>query len=122
MFKAGHLHRANLTETPGMPAFSIDIHYQVRTDATEGQMVHFHILGEVQGTPFEESVELHRDTVFNFASTLTRIAEKHGLHPKFGAVLAHHKEYDQMFEDIRSQVHGVSGEAINFDHLRQDGF
>lgn len=122
MFKAGHLHRANLAETPGAPAFSIDIHYQVRTDSTEGQMVHFRILGEVQGKPFEESVELHRDTVFNFASTLTRTAEKHGLHPTFGAVVTNHKEYDQMFEDIRSQVHGVSGESVNFDHLRQDGF
>ncbi|MDO8697504.1 MAG: DUF5064 domain-containing protein [Pseudomonadales bacterium RIFCSPLOWO2_12_59_9] len=122
MFEPGHLHRANLPNMPGMPEFAVDIYYEVRNDPEQGMMMHFRMVGDINAQSFEEEFELHRDTAFNFASSITRIAAKHGLHPSFGAVLRNHKEYDLMFEDIREKLKAVPGEAVNLDHLLKDGF
>jgi hypothetical protein len=32
-----------------------------------------------------------------------------------------HKEYDAIFEDIRTRLNAKPGEAVNLDHLEQDG-
>lgn len=119
MFEPGHLHRASL---PGMPEFAVDIHYEVRNDPVQGVMMHFRMEGSISGSPFTEEFELHRDTAFNFASSITRIAIKHGFHPGFGAVLRDHQEYDLMFEDIRKKLKAMPGEPVNLDHLLKDGF
>jgi hypothetical protein len=42
-------------------------------------MLHMCLRGEVAGEAFEERVELHRDTAFNFASVASRLAQKHGV-------------------------------------------
>ena len=122
MFEPGHLHRANTIASGDMPLFSVDLFYEVRQDPNEGPMLHMRLQGQVNGQAFEEVFELHRDTAFNFASAITRIAGKHGLHPNFGPVLRNHKEYDLMFEDIRNKLKAVPGEPVNLDHLLKDGF
>ncbi len=122
MFEPGHLHRSSTGGMPGIPEFSVDVRYDVRNDPAEGAMLHFRMTGEIEGKPFEDEFELHRDTAFNFASAITRIAGKHGLHPNFGPVLRNHKEYDLMFEDIRNKLKAVPGEPVNLDHLLKDGF
>lgn len=122
MFEPGHLHRTNLPNMPGMPEFAVDIYYEVRNDAEQGMMMHFRMAGNFAGNVFEDEFELHRDTAFNFASSITRLAAKHGFHPAFGAVLRNHKEYDLMFEDIREKLKAVPGEPVNLDHLLKDGF
>lgn len=122
MFKPGHLHRSSDGTMPGMPEFSADIYYDVRNDPAQGPMMHFRMVGEIDGKPFEDEFELYRDTAFNFASSIGRIAAKHGLHARFGAVLRNHKEYDQMFEDIRAKLKAVPGEPVDLDHLLADGF
>ncbi len=61
--------------------------------------------------------ELPRDTAFNFASDATRVAQKHGLHPKFGAITRVHKEYDAMFEDIRAKLHAHPGEPVDLERI-----
>jgi hypothetical protein len=119
MFEPGHLHRTNL---PGMPEFAVDIYYEVRNDAEQGMMMHFRMVGNFAGNAFEDEFELHRDTAFNFASSITRLAAKHGFHPAFGAVLRNHQEYDQMFDDIREKLKAIPGEPVNLDHLLKDGF
>lgn len=119
MFEPGHLHRANL---PGMPEFAVDIYYQVRNDPEQGTMMHFRMAGNIAGNVFEDEFELHRDTAFNFASSITRLATKHGFHPAFGAVLRNHKEYDLMFDDIREKLKAHPGDPVNLDHLLKDGF
>lgn len=104
MFEPGHLHLVSL---PGLDQQDINIHirYEVRQNAESGAYVHFDMDGEIDGKPFSDSFELPRDTAFNFASDATRVAQKHGLHPKFGAITRVHKEYDAMFEDIRAKLH-----------------
>jgi hypothetical protein len=119
MFAPGHLHRSNL---PGMPEFAADIYYEVRNDPEQGIMMHFRMVGDIGGNSFNDEFELHRDTAFNFASSITRLAAKHGFHPAFGAVLRNHKEYDLMFEDIREKLKAIPGEPVNLDHLLKDGF
>lgn len=96
MFEPGHLHLVSL---PGLDQQDINIHirYEVRQNAESGAYVHFDMDGEIDGKPFSDSFELPRDTAFNFASDATRVAQKHGLHPKFGAITRVHKEYDAMF-------------------------
>ena len=122
MFEPGHLHRANLPSMPGVQEFALDLYYEVRPDPVEGLMLHFRMTGEIDGKPFAEEFQLHRDTAFNFASTATRIAAKHGLHPSFGAVLRNHHEYDLMFADIREKLKAHPGDPVNLDHLLKDGF
>lgn len=119
MFEPGHLHRNNL---PGMPESAVDIYYDVRNDPEQGMMMHFRMVGDITGKSFTDEFELHRDTAFNFASRITRLAIKHGFHPTFGAVLRDHQEYDLMFEDIRQKLKALPGESVNLDHLLKDGF
>lgn len=123
MFEPGHLHRASLPGgMPGVPEFAVDLYYQVRPDPVEGLMLDFRMTGEINGKAFEEEFHLHRDTAFNFASSVSRLAAKHGLPQSFGAVLRNHHEYDLMFDDIREKLKAHSGDPVNLDHLLKDGF
>jgi len=61
MFEPGHFHRSNSVATADIPLYAIDLHYDIRQDAAEGPMLHMTLKGEVDGTAFEESFELHRD-------------------------------------------------------------
>lgn len=121
MFEPGHLHRANTVATTEAPLFSVDLHYEVRQDPTEGPMLHMRMHGQVEGKVFEEIFELHRDTAFNFASVATRLAHKHGLPTNSSLIMRSHAEYDLMFEDIRAKLGAQSGEPVNLDHLEKDG-
>ncbi|MEO4048241.1 DUF5064 family protein [Pseudomonas sp. CAU 1711] len=119
MFEPGHWHRASLS---GEADYSVDLYYEVRSDPREGQMVHFRMRGQVEGKAFEEEFELHRDTAFNFASVVTRIAARHGLPTEHSPIMRSHDEFDRMFEDIRAKLGTKPGEAVNFDHLERDRF
>lgn len=121
MFEPGHLHRDNLPGLPGQPEYSIDFYYEVRQDAKEGPMLHGRLVGEIEGKAFEETFEMHRDTAFNFASVISRLVAKHGLHPNHSPIMREHKEYDAIFEDIRAKLQAKPGDVVNFDHLEEDG-
>ncbi|WXL27241.1 DUF5064 family protein [Ectopseudomonas mendocina] len=122
MFKPGHWHHANTVVTAETPAYSVDLFYEVRQDAVEGAMLHMRLDGEVGGKAFSETFELHRDSAYNFASVVSRLAHKHGL-PTATSMIKHgHHEYDLVYEDIRAKLGAKPGEAINLDHLSKDGF
>ncbi len=121
MFEPGHLHRSNLPGENGQPGYSIDFYYEVRQDPQEGAMLHGRLVGEIDGQHFEEVFEMHRDTAFNFASVISRLVAKHGLHPNASPIMRAHQEYDAIFEDIRAKLHAKPGEAVNLDHLQSDG-
>lgn len=121
-FVPGHLHRVNLVATEDRPAFNVDIYYEVRHDPKEGQMLKFEMLGQVSGKAFEEKFELHRDTAYNFASAITRTAHKHGIPINHSLIMRNHKDYDNVYADIRNILDLKSGEPINLDHLAADGF
>lgn len=122
MFEPGHLHRANPIATPDQPVYSIDLYYEVREDPQEGPMLHMRMVGEVAGQAFEERFELHRDTAINFASVASRLARKHGLPADILLLPREHREYDQMFADIRARLGSHSGDPVDLDHLEKDGF
>ncbi|GGJ90395.1 DUF5064 family protein [Pseudomonas matsuisoli] len=120
MFSPGHLHIAHLPSAPQHRAFTLDLHYEIRQDAAEGPMLSVRVLGNVDGEPFEDAFELHRDSAFDFASVACGLAAKRGLTAESGLVLTQHDEYDQMFEDIRRQLDIEPGDPINFDHFDKD--
>lgn len=121
MFEPGHFHRSNSVASADIPIYAIDLHYDIRQDAAEGPMLHMTMKGEVNGTAFEESFELHRDTAFNFASVVSRLAHKHGLPTSLMLISHEHEEFDLMFEDIRHRLDAHSGEPVDLDHLEKDG-
>lgn len=121
MFEPGHLHRSSPPGLVGLPNYSIDFYYEVRQDSREGPMLHGRLVGEIDGKPFEEVFEMHRDTAFNFASVISHLVAKHGLAPNHSPIMRAHEEYDAIFEDIRAKLHVQPGEAVNFDHLKRDG-
>lgn len=121
MFEPGHLHLSDSSGSTGQPGYVIDFHYEVRQDPSEGAMLHCRLVGEIAGKAFDEQFEMHRDTAFNFASVLSRRLIKHGLHPNASPIMRGHKEYDAIFEDIRTRLKAKPGEAVNLDHLEQDG-
>ena len=118
MFEPGHLHRASL---PGQLDFAVDLFYEVRHDPKEGQMVHFRMEGQIAGRAFKDEFELHRDTAFNFASVISRVAVKHGFPTNHSLIMRGHDEFDRMFNDIRDKLGAKPGETVNFDHLEKDG-
>ena len=105
MFEPGHLHRSNPPGLGGQPGYSIDFYYEVRKDPREGPMLHGRLLGEIDGKAFEEVFDMHRDTAFNFASVISRLVAKHGLHPNHSPIMRAHEEYDAIFGDIRAKLH-----------------
>lgn len=116
MFEPGHLH---LQAMPGLDQQEIDAHiyYEIRKDAEKGTYVHFTMKGEIDRNAFTEEWDMPKEQAFNFASDATRIAQKHGLHPRFGAVVRNHKEYDAMFEDIRQKLGTHSGDPVDLDKV-----
>lgn len=121
MFEPGHFHRSNSVASGELPTYVIDLHYDIRQDAAEGPMLQMSLKGEIDGAVFEESFELHRDTAFNFASVVSRLAHKHGL-PTGVVLISHeHEEFDQMFKDIRHRLDAHSGDPVGLDHLEKDG-
>jgi len=79
--------------------------------------MYFSMEGEVNGNSFKDEFELPRDFAFNFAHNANQIAVKHGLPHTITLPLAMHKEYDDMFEDIRHQLDVKSGDPVKPEHL-----
>jgi hypothetical protein len=117
MFEPGHLHLTHVGVQPEDTDFSIDLTYEVRTGEAEGKVVHFHLKGTINGQSFEEAFELPKDLAYNFASAADRIARKHGLPTTQLFPLEDHKDYDEMFEDLRHQLDAHPGDPVAPHHL-----
>jgi hypothetical protein len=120
MFEPGHLHRA-FPSVPGMPAGHIDVYYEVRNDPAEGMLMHFKVIGDLDGKVFTEEFDMHRDTAFNFASLIAKAVVKQGLPTAVTPIMRNHQEYDAMFDDIRDKLGAQAGETVDLDHLEKDG-
>ncbi|WP_297835480.1 DUF5064 family protein [Pseudomonas sp.] len=117
MFEPGHLHITRAPLQPNDFGFDIHIHYEVRQDPKEGPSMHFSMVGDVNGEEFEDEFDLPRDGAFNFASVANKIAIKHGLPHTTTLPVAMHKQYDEMFEDIRQKLDIKSGDPVKPEHL-----
>ena len=120
MFEPGYLHLTNQSLTPNEPSYLFDVHYEVKHDVREGVLLHFQVTGQINDRPFTDSFDLHRDTAFNFAGVLSRLAHKHGLPTTHNLIMQRHGVFDAMFEDIRSKLNIQPGEQVNLDHCEQD--
>ena len=91
--------------------------YEVSKDHKGRQRHAVHHAWQHSGQGHEETFFLPKEEAYNFASNVTKIAEKYGIpktHSQIGSV---HKHYDLMFEDIREQLDMKSGDPVNPEHF-----
>ena len=113
MFEPGHVHLSNPVAALGVPTYNVDLYYEVRPGGKAGPVVHFRMVGEIADKPFEEVFEMSHDTVFNFASTVGKVAARHGMPVNHSPVLRHHKEFDATFEDLRAKLKVAVGGPLS---------
>ncbi|MEA9977705.1 MULTISPECIES: DUF5064 family protein [unclassified Pseudomonas] len=118
MYEPGHLYITRAALQPDDFGYDIHIHYEVHQDPKDGAYMHFSMVGDVNGDAFEDTFDLPRDSAFNFASVANKIAIKHGLPHTATLPLAMHKQYDEMFEDVRAKLAIKSGEPVKPEHLK----
>ncbi len=112
MFKPGRLSRVHFPHGCSRQHFACDIEYSVHNDPDSGQVLQVSMRGEVDGKPFSEEFELHRDIVYNVFSRVARIAVRHGLCLPGGPVLHGRADYDAMFADIRNKLSLTADEPL----------
>ncbi|UFH48749.1 DUF5064 family protein [Pseudomonas sp. KNUC1026] len=116
MFKPGHLHLEHRPVQKHDAAYQLDVHYDLQT-TDQGPGMHFRVTGDIAGKPVDTSFDLPRDMAVNFASHIDRIARQHGL-PKTQVVpVSLHRQYDEMFNDIRTKLNLHSGDALSTERL-----
>ncbi|WP_223458028.1 MULTISPECIES: DUF5064 family protein [unclassified Pseudomonas] len=116
-FEPGHLHIERHALNKDDVSYNIYLDYEVSQDPKEGKGMLFKMHGSIQNKDMSESFFLPKDMAYNFASNVTKIAEKHGIpktHSNIGSV---HKHYDKMFEDVRVQLNMKSGDPVKPEHL-----
>lgn len=117
MFVPGHLHLSRAALTAQDFSFEIDLTYEVVQDPAGGQAMHFDMKGDINGDSFADQFDLPADLACNFASNAERIAHKHGM-PKTAVLpVTLHKQYDEMFEDIRARLERHPGDPVKPEHL-----
>ena len=117
IFEPGHLHIERHALNKADYSYNLCIDYEVSQDPKEGKGMLFKLHGSVQGKDLKEEFFLPKDQAFDFARHAMNIAQKYGM-PKI-AVLngSMHKQYDQMFEDVRHQLDVKSGDPVKPEHL-----
>jgi hypothetical protein len=116
-FEPGHLHIERHALTPDDVSYDICLDYQVFTDPKEGKGMQFTMHGSIQGKDVKETFFLPKDQAYNFASNVTKIAEKYGIPKTHSSIGSVHKHYDLMFEDVRVQLNMKSGDPVKPEHL-----
>lgn len=116
-FEPGHLHieRHALNKTD--VSYNVRIDYEVSQDPKGEKGMLFTMHGSIQGKELTESFFLPKDQAYNFASNVTRIAEKYGIPKALSSIGSIHQYYDAMFEDVREQLNMKSGDPVKPEHL-----
>ena len=116
-FEPGHLHIERHALNKDDVSYNVYIDYEVTQDPKEGKGMTFTMHGSIQGKALTESFFLPKDQAYNFASNVTRIAEKYGIPKALSSIGSIHKYYDEMFEDVRVQLNMKSGDPVKPEHL-----
>ncbi|AZD62535.1 DUF5064 family protein [Pseudomonas chlororaphis] len=116
-FEPGHLHIERHALNKDDVSYNICIDYEVAQDPKEGKGMQFKMHGTIQGKAVDEPFFLPKDQAYNFASNVTKIAEKYGIPKAMSSIGSVHKHYDAMFEDVRVQLNVKSGDPIKPEHL-----
>lgn len=116
-FEPGHLHIERHALNNNDVSYNICIDYEVHQDPKEGKGMLFTMHGNIQGKEMEEKFFLTKDQAYNFGSNVTKIAEKYGIPKAYSSIGSMHKNYDDMFEDVRAQLDMKSGDPVKPEHL-----
>jgi hypothetical protein len=114
-FEPGHLHIERHALTPDDVSYNLCIDYEVTQDPKDGKGMLFTLHGSIQGKDLKETFFLPKDQAYNFASNVTKIAEKYGIPKTLSSIGSIHKHYDAMFEDVRQQLNMTSGDPVKLD-------
>ena len=115
-FEPGHLHIERHALNKDDYSYNLHIEYAVSQDPKEGEGMLFKMHGSVEGKDLNEEFFLSKDQAFDFARHATRIAQQYGM-PKEASIASMHKQYDEMFEDVRAHLHVKSGDPVKPEHL-----
>ena len=116
-FEPGHLHIERHALNKNDVSYDVCIDYEVMQHPKEGKGMQFKMHGSILGKDFEETFYLPKDQAYNFASNVTKIAEKYGIPKAMSSIGSIHKHYDAMFEDVRVQLNMKSGDPVKPEHL-----
>jgi len=116
-FTPGHLHIERHALNKDDVSYDINLDYEVATDPKEGKGIQFKMHGTIQGKDMNEPFFLPKEQAYNFASNVTKIAEKYGIPKAYSSIGSVHKHYDAMFEDVRVQLNMKSGDPIKPEHF-----
>ena len=112
-FEPGHLHIERHALNDKDVSYDIKLEYKVEQDPNKGKGMLFRMHGSIQGKPVDEPFFLPKEEAYNFASNVTKIAEKYGIPKSMSSIGSVHKHYDLMFEDVRAQLGMKSGEPVD---------
>ena len=115
-FTSGHLHIERHALNKDDFSYNLYIDYEVTQDPKEGTGMRFTLHGTIENNALSESFFLPKDQAFDFARAAGHIAQKYGM-PKNASIISLHKYYDEMFEDVRTQLDVKSGDPMKLEHL-----
>ncbi|WP_285420834.1 DUF5064 family protein [Pseudomonas sp. efr-133-TYG-5] len=116
-FEPGHLHIERHALNKDDVSYDLCLDYAVFQDPSEGKGMQFTLHGNIQGKDMKETFFLPKDQAYNFASNVTKIAEKYGIPKTHSSIGSQHRHYDLMFEDVRVQLNMKSGDPVKPEHL-----
>ncbi|VVN72510.1 hypothetical protein PS685_05118 [Pseudomonas fluorescens] len=116
-FKPGHMHFERHALNKDDVSYNVCIDYEVSQDPKEGKGMLFTMHGSIQGKELKETFFLPKDQAYNFASNVTKIAEKYGIPKVHSQIGSTHKFYDKIFEDMREKLNMKSGDPVKPEHL-----
>ncbi|RAI72289.1 MULTISPECIES: DUF5064 family protein [Pseudomonas] len=114
-FEPGHLHIERHALTPDDVSYNVHLDYEVSKNDKGEKGIQFTMHGSIQGKVMSEPFFLPKEEAYNFASNVTKIAEKYGIPKTHSQIGSTHKHYDLMFEDIRKQLNMKSGDPIDLE-------
>jgi hypothetical protein len=115
MFEPGHLHIERHALTPDDVDYNVNVDYEVSKNDKGEKGIQFTMHGSIEGKDLKEPFFLPKEEAYNFASNVTKIAEKYGIPKEKIAIGSSHEHYDLMFEDIRQQLNMKSGDPIDLE-------
>ena len=117
-FEPGHLHIERHALTPDDVSYNVHVDYEVSKNDKGEKGIQFTLHGSIEGKDLKEPFFLPKEEAYNFASNVTKIAEKYGIPKEKIAIRSSHEHYDSMFEDIRQQLNMKSGDPIDLEKFQ----
>jgi hypothetical protein len=98
------------------PALHLVLEYTV-DPLCANQHAHFSLTGQVGQRSVQERFSMHRDEAYNFLAEIDHRLRHYGVPLPKASVFTRHKDYDQMFEDLRQKLNMQPGEPIDLERL-----